>query len=201
MTDHLLELRKLNKEFRIGGLVAGTRIRAVEDVNLSMPKDKPSILSIVGESGSGKSTLARIILKLHEPTSGEVRMNGEDIFASHASMRGKQFYKSVQPVFQNPFESFSMRKSVDSYLYQTALKLDIARNRVEAEDIIAEVLKSVGLDLKYVQKKYPNQFSGGELQRIAVARSLIPRPQVACGRRTSQYARCFSADEYRKLIS
>ena len=178
MSDYLLELSHLTKEFRIGGLMWGTRIKAVDDVNLRLEKARPSILSIVGESGSGKTTLARIILKLHEPTTGEVRINGEDIFSAQSSMKGKNFYRLVQPIFQNPFETFSMRKTVDTYLYQTALKLGIAKNRREAEGVIANVLSSVGLDIRAVANKYPHQFSGGELQRVSVARGLIPQPKL-----------------------
>lgn len=178
MSNHLLEFRDVTKQFRIGGLIWGTQLTAVDHVNLTLDKDKPSILSIVGESGSGKTTLAKILLRLHEPTSGEVFIDGENIFDSRSKLHGKDYYRFVQPIFQNPFETFSMRKPVDSYLYDTALKLHIAKNRQQAHDVVAETLASVGLDINTVRGKYPNQFSGGELQRISVARGLIPRPKL-----------------------
>ncbi len=179
MSDYLLELRNVSKVFRIGGLILGTRLVAVDNVSLSLPAAEPSILSIVGESGSGKTTLARIILALQEPTAGEVLINGHDIFRKTPdSLQGKQYYSAVQPIFQNPFEAFSGRKKVDRYLYDAALRLGIAPNRKEARDIIAGVLESVGLDLSRVEGKYANQFSGGELQRISIARSLIPQPKL-----------------------
>ena len=179
MSARLLELRNVSKVFRIGGLVFGTRLVAVDDVSLSLPADQPSILSIVGESGSGKTTLARIILELERPTSGNVLIDGHPLFAKGGKgLRGRDYYRAVQPIFQNPFEAFSARKRVDRYLFDAALRLKVAQNRKEARDIVAEVLESVGLDLSRVEGKYANQFSGGELQRISVARSLIPRPKL-----------------------
>ena len=77
MSENLLELRNISKVFRIGGLIFGTRLVAVDDVNLSLPAAEPSILSIVGESGSGKTTLARIILELEHPTAGDVLIDGQ----------------------------------------------------------------------------------------------------------------------------
>ena len=179
MSENLLELRNVSKVFRIGGLVFGTRLVAVDNVSLSLPAAEPSILSIVGESGSGKTTLARIILELENPTSGDVLIDGHPLFEKGgAGLKGRDYYRAVQPIFQNPFEAFSARKRVDRYLFDAALRLKIAENRKEAREIVAEVLESVGLDLSRVEGKYANQFSGGELQRISVARGLIPRPKL-----------------------
>ena len=84
----------------------------------------------------------------------------------------------MQPIFQNPYESFSARKPVDSYLFNTALRLGIAKNKAEATNLVDDALKSVGLSLAVVQGKYPTQFSGGELQRVSIARALITRPKL-----------------------
>ncbi len=179
MSENLLELRHISKVFRIGGLVFGTRLVAVDNVNLSLPSAEPSILSIVGESGSGKTTLARIILELEHPTAGDVLIDGHPLFSKGGDgLKGREYYRAVQPIFQNPFEAFSARKKVDRYLYDAALRLRVAQNRKEAREIVAEALESVGLDPSRVEGKYANQFSGGELQRISVARSLIPRPKL-----------------------
>src|SRR5215469_5564626 len=178
MSNLLLEMRDVAKVFKRGGVLFGTRFLAVDHVNLSLDRQKPSILSIVGESGSGKTTLAKIILKLHEPTSGNVLLEGKSIFGIHSNLDRLAYYRTVQPIFQNPFETFSMRKQVDSYLYDTALNLKIAKDRKEARDIIANALSSVGLEINAVAGKYANQFSGGELQRISIARGLIPRPKL-----------------------
>jgi peptide/nickel transport system ATP-binding protein len=172
-----LEIRGLSKQFRIGGMIFGTKIMAAEDVNISMPADRPWILSIVGESGSGKTTLARMILKLVEPSGGDILLKGEPIMALGKD-RPKEYYKRVQPIFQNPFSAFSPRKTVDTYLYETALNLDMAASRAEAGRMIGETLSAVGLDRDAVFGKYPNQFSGGELQRVSIARALLTKPDI-----------------------
>jgi len=178
MSNNLLEIRNLTKVFKTGGLVFGTRLAAVDNVSLAVAADRPAILSIVGESGSGKTTLARILLRLQEPTSGEVQLDGKPLFGRKGTFADTEFRRFVQPVFQNPFEAFSPHKTVDSYLYATAMNLGVAGTRDEATKVIGDILASVGLDLGKVCGKYPHQFSGGELQRVSIARALIPRPRL-----------------------
>jgi len=89
----------------------------------------------------------------------------------------KSFRKDVQPIFQNPYETFSMRKRVDSYLFSTAKRVRGVRKHKEMEEVVDEVLHSVGMSLAAIKGKYASQFSGGELQRISIARALIPRPK------------------------
>lgn len=178
MLQNILEFRNLSRNFKIGGMFFGKKIKAVDQVSLSLPGGKPQIMSIVGESGSGKTTLARMLLRLQEPSSGDILLGGVPLSSYNGRRKEKEFLKRVQPIFQNPFTSFSMRKPVDSYLYETALNLDVAKTRKEATGIIAEVLSSVGLEINHIIGKYPNQFSGGELQRISIARALISRPHL-----------------------
>jgi peptide/nickel transport system ATP-binding protein len=178
MSQNILEFRNLSRSFKIGGMLFGKKIKAVDQVSLSLPGGKPQIMSIVGESGSGKTTLARMLLRLQEPSSGDIILNGVPLAFYKGRRKEKEFLKKVQPIFQNPFTSFSMRKQVDTYLYETALNLDVAKTRKEATTIIAEVLSSVGLEFNHIVGKYPNQFSGGELQRISIARALITRPNL-----------------------
>ncbi|MGI6149558.1 MAG: ABC transporter ATP-binding protein [Limnochordia bacterium] len=178
MSSTLLNIENGTKQFRSGGLFLGKKINAVDGVSFALGAGSPSILSIVGESGSGKTTLARMILKLIRPTSGDIRLLGKDIWSYESSSRAKEFERLVQPIFQNPFEAFSPYKPVERYLYQTALNIGGARTKDEARDIIVEVLSSVGLTLEKVQGKHSHQFSGGELQRIAIARALISRPKL-----------------------
>jgi peptide/nickel transport system ATP-binding protein len=178
LPTNILEINRLSRIFKIGGMVLGKKIVAVDKVDLKLPGDRPQIMSIVGESGSGKTTLARMILRLLDPSSGDIVIGGVPLSTYGKGKNKKEFFKKVQPIFQNPFTSFSMRKTVDTYLYETAINLDIAANRKEAQVVVTDVLRSVGLELANIAGKYPNQFSGGELQRISIARALIPKPSL-----------------------
>ena len=174
MPDCLLKTDNLCKSFRLGGLVFGKKIMAVDHVSLQLPKDKPWIISIVGESGSGKTTLARMLLGLLDSTSGEIRIDNRRI----KDFEKREFYRFVQPIFQNPFSAFSSRKKVDTYLFETAVNIAGCKSRAVAEALIDKSLSSVGLEPRQIKGKYPNQFSGGELQRISIARALIPSPKL-----------------------
>ncbi|MCB0064411.1 MAG: ABC transporter ATP-binding protein [Caldilineaceae bacterium] len=178
MSDKFLEIQAVSKVYRTGGIIGGGKLTAVDQVTLSLDKGKPQILSIVGESGSGKTTLARMVLRLIRPTSGEIIVDG---IAASGTLNGamvKEFRRKVQPIFQNPFESFSGRKTVDSYLFETARNVWGAKGRKAAHAAVDQALVNVGLTAERVIGRYPNQFSGGELQRVSVARAIIPHPEL-----------------------
>ena len=177
MSDKLLEIKNVSKFFRIGGMLSKKRLVAVDDVSIDMDAGKPVILSIVGESGCGKSTLCKMILRLHDSDRGDIVLSGKS-YKDYKRQDLFQFRLDVQPIFQNPYETFSMRKTVDTYLFNTALRLKIAKNYIEAERLIDDTLKSVGMSPETVKGKYPAQFSGGELQRVSIARALISRPKL-----------------------
>ena len=177
MAEKLLEINNVSKIFRIGGMLMGKKLVAIDDVSLDIEAGEPVILSIVGESGCGKSTLCKMILRLYQPDMGDIKLLGNS-YADKKAYHPKQFKLDVQPIFQNPYESFSARKTVDTYLFNTALRLGISKNHEEAEKLVDETLRSVGMSLAVVKGKYPTQFSGGELQRVSIARALITRPKL-----------------------
>lgn len=177
MAEAMLEVKGVSKVFKIGSMLSRKKLVAVDNVSFSIPKDNPIILSIVGESGCGKSTLCKMILRLHDPDGGDIILDGNS-YKNRKAYKPMQFRNDVQPIFQNPFEAFSMRKTVDTYLFNTALRLGIAKNKADATNRADEALKSVGLSLDVVKGKYSTQFSGGELQRVSIARALITKPKI-----------------------
>lgn len=177
MAANLLEVKGVSKVFKIGSMLSKKKLVAVDDVSFNIPEDEPIILSIVGESGCGKSTLCKMILRLHDSDGGDILLNGKS-YKDRKAYKPMEFRNDVQPIFQNPFEAFSMRKTVDTYLFNTALRLGIAKNRDEATKLVDEALKSVGMSLAVVKGKYATQFSGGELQRVSIARALVTKPKI-----------------------
>jgi peptide/nickel transport system ATP-binding protein len=176
MAGYLLEVDNVSKVFRIGSVLSRVKLTAVDAVSFTIPADSPVILSVVGESGCGKTTLCKMILRMIEPTGGDIKL--ANISYQDKGYNKLKFFKDVQPIFQNPFEAFSSRKTVDTYLYNTALRLHIAKNKAEAKDRADTALKSVGMSLSVVEGKYSSQFSGGELQRVSIARALITKPKI-----------------------
>ncbi len=173
----ILKTESLNKTYRLGSFLRAKRIQALDDVNICVESDKPVIIAVVGESGSGKTTLAKTLLRLEQPTSGSAIVY-DKLVAGHSARPAKQeFLRSIQPIFQNPFDAFSRYRPVDVYLRETAIRVAGFNGR-DVEDAVAQSLSSVGLEYNDVTGKYSNQFSGGELQRVSVARALIPDPSL-----------------------
>lgn len=173
----ILKTEGLNKTYRLGGFVRNKQIQALNDVNITVESDKPVVIAVVGESGSGKTTLAKTLLRLETPTSGRAIVYDQIVAGDGATHSKKDFLALVQPIFQNPFEAFSRYRPVDAYLHETARRV-AGMDGAQAEAAVAEALRSVGLNYKEVRGKYTAQFSGGELQRISVARALIPHPKL-----------------------
>lgn len=177
MSD-LLSLSHVTKLYRQGGILSRRHVTAVRDVSLTLGEE-PEILSIVGESGSGKSTIAAMILGQTPPTSGSLNFRGRPV-AVHGKVERRAFMREVQPVLQNPFEAFNPLKKVDRYLFETARNFSPEGTRPSQADIerMADAaLAHIGLTLAEVKGRFPHELSGGQLQRTAIARALIPQPR------------------------
>ena len=174
----VLEVEAVSRVYRKGGFFSGQKFKAVDTVSFTLSAT-PQVYSIVGESGSGKTTLARMVLRLVEPSSGSIRLLGRPLTGKGPDrIDTLEFRRLVQPIFQNPFEAFSAYLPIEDYLRRTALNLKVAQSVEEADALSDKALRSVGLSLERIAGKYIRQFSGGELQRISVARALIPSPKL-----------------------
>lgn len=177
--EPILEVRDLRKVYRQGGLVGGKAHAALAGVSLALRPEDGKVLAIVGESGSGKTTLARILLRLVTADAGEVSVSGQRIVAPGArTVDNRTLRKLVQPIFQNPFEAFSLQLPLEEYLTRTAINLGDAAMRANPRPAVEDSLAAVGLSYAKVAGKGIRAFSGGELQRISVARALIAKPML-----------------------
>lgn len=154
------------------GFLRTVKIRALDDVSFEV--EEGEVLSIVGESGSGKSTLLRILLKAIPPTSGEVEYRGRPL----RSWKPLEYWREVQAVLQDPYSSFNPFYPIDRILYKTLDKYRPELSEAEKAKAVSEALEAVGLSARDVVGKYPHQFSGGQLQRISIARALLVNPKV-----------------------
>jgi oligopeptide transport system ATP-binding protein len=149
------------------------RIHAVDGVSLQVRKGET--IGVVGESGCGKSTLGRLLVRLHEPTSGTIRFDGTDI-TTLSRRRLRPFRREMQMIFQDPYASLNPRKRV-SQLVGDPLRIHHAGSHGEVRRRVRELLAVVGLSPDHVNR-YPHEFSGGQRQRIGVARALALNPQL-----------------------
>lgn len=176
-TNHevLMEVKHLRKWFPVAGSFGKEKkyVKAVEDVNLVIRKGET--LGIVGESGCGKSTFARLILRLIEPTEGQVLFKNQDLTSlSEEEMRRTR--RNMQMVFQDPYASLNPRMKVGNILSEPYLIHGICSDK-EAKAKAASLLELVGLGADSL-KKYPHEFSGGQRQRICIARALAVNPDM-----------------------
>lgn len=178
MTDAAFSVAGLRKVYQVGGMLGGRRHVALDDVSIELAGGTGQVLSVVGESGSGKTTLARCILRLVRPDAGQITLGGQVIVGPGAAgLPSGPFRRLIQPVFQNPFETFSLKLPVEEYLVRTAMNLG-RDGRTGAAAAVRAALGAVGLDAGRVGGRGVRAFSGGELQRISVARALLAEPNL-----------------------
>jgi oligopeptide/dipeptide ABC transporter ATP-binding protein len=181
MDNIILEVKDLKQHFAIrhGVLqrVVG-HVKAVDGVSFFLREQE--VLGLVGESGCGKTTTGRAILRLYDPTAGEVwfrKENGERVEIAHISQKEmKPIRREMRMIFQDPFSSLNPRMTVRDLIGEPLIIHNIAHGR-EIEDVVANLMSNVGLDPDYMQR-YPHQFSGGQRQRIGLARTLALNPRL-----------------------
>lgn len=169
--DHILEVEGLTKVYKVRG--SKEDFRAVSDVSFAIPRGET--VAIVGESGSGKTTTARMILKVIEPTDGEIRFDGQDV----AKLKGrdlKQFRQRVQPIFQDPYSSLNPMFSIERIITEPLefYKRGSAKERAAR---VRQLLDDVALP-ETMLRRYPSELSGGQRQRVAIARALALSPDL-----------------------
>ena len=167
----LLEVRNLTKHFPMSG---GKVVHAVDDVSFSIREGKT--LGLVGESGCGTSSCARTVIRIYDPTSGSIILDGEDI----TRLSQKQLLphrRKMQMIFQDPYASLNARMTVQDIIAEPLRAHHICKSKAEEREMVAEMLRRVGLNQEHAGR-YAHEFSGGQRQRVGIARALILQPKL-----------------------
>jgi peptide/nickel transport system ATP-binding protein/oligopeptide transport system ATP-binding protein len=176
--ENLVEVRDLVKHFPITrGIVLQRKVGAVRAVDgVSFDVRRGETLGLVGESGCGKSTTARLILRLLDPTSGSVKLEGEEI-ATAKGARLKELRRGMQMIFQDPYSSLNPRKTVGTIIGDPFVIHGIEKDERRRKQRVQDLMAQVGLNPEHYNR-YPHEFSGGQRQRIGVARALALKPKL-----------------------
>ena len=175
MSEILVEVKNLKQYFPVRtGLLSSKPLKAVDDVSFTIGRGET--LGLVGESGCGKTTVGRTILRLYEPTAGEVIFDGEPVTAKNITHMRKQ----MQMVFQDPYSSLDPRMTVEDIIGEPLDVHKLYANRKERREKILDLMATVGLNAEHATR-YAHEFSGGQRQRIGIARALAVNPKfIVC---------------------
>ena len=169
----MLEVRDLTKHFPVSGSKHQV-VHAVDGVSFQVPKGKT--LGLVGESGCGKSSCARTIIRIYDPTSGQIILDGQDI--THLTQRQLiPLRRNIQMIFQDPYASLNARMTVRDIIEEPLRAHKVCANAREADELIFEMLDRVGLSKEHANR-YAHEFSGGQRQRVGIARALVTNPSL-----------------------
>ena len=173
-TKALIEVKNLKKYFHVG---KGRVLHAVDDVSFSL--NKGQTLGLVGESGCGKSTVGTVIMRLQDPTSGEVLMDGKDIFKCRDRKENLQYRREMQIVFQDPYSSLNPKKTIRSILSE-GYKIHHMVSKEKLNDVLALLSEKTGIS-KDMWDQYPHELDGGKRQVVGIARALSMNPKfIVC---------------------
>ena len=170
--EKLLEVENLTKTFPLGSVLSRVKITAVDNISFYI---KPGeIFALAGESGCGKTTTARIIMGFEHATGGAIIHSGK----KEAKNEKVWFTEGIQAIFQDPFGTFNPLRQVERYFFDTIKNYRLAKSKQGAIERIDAKLRLVGLSYEDLAGKYPSEFSGGQLQRISIARALLTDPKL-----------------------
>lgn len=173
MEKEVLRAENLTKYY-VSGYILTKKVLGCENVSFRVREGE--IFSLIGESGSGKTTVAKLILRLIKPTSGTIYLEGKDIY----SYARKEYYKRVQAIFQDPYSAFNPMYTVEKVFNDTFnfLLKDENYSKDDRQNLIYSVLEKVRLAPEQILKRSPFELSGGQMQRVLIARALLIRPRI-----------------------
>ncbi len=167
----ILEVKNLTKHFPVG---RHQKVHAVDGVSFALHKGRT--LGLVGESGCGKSSCARTIIRIYEPTAGQVILDGTDI-STLPQKSLKPHRRDMQMIFQDPYASLNARMTVRDIIAEPLLAHGVVKTRAQADELVFPMLERVGLTKEHA-RRYAHEFSGGQRQRVGIARALILKPKL-----------------------
>jgi oligopeptide/dipeptide ABC transporter ATP-binding protein len=180
MSEPLLSVRNLTKQFALKGGLFSRHINSVHAIDgVDFHVDRGETLGLVGESGCGKSTTGRCVLRLIEPSGGEIHFDGKDVRSLGADEL-RILRRDIQIIFQDPYASLNPRMNVGAIVGEALIIHQLTKTKQQFEERVVDLLETVGLRADHMGR-YPNEFSGGQRQRIGIARALALNPELIIG--------------------